>query len=81
MPVRGTTHAIVQKKVINLDHGGNRKIACAWDECDNDGYELYKARVNQAAPGFPASYIQYVFCCERHKQYWVNSTRSYGNLH
>jgi hypothetical protein len=81
MPVRGTTHAIIQKKIINNDSGDGRKIICAWDTCTNDGYELYKTRVNTAAAGYGAHYVQYVFCCERHKQYWVNSTISYGNLH
>jgi uncharacterized protein involved in tellurium resistance len=80
MPVRGTTHAIIQKKVINLDHDGDRHVMCAWDTCTNDGYEINKVRVNTAAPGHDPVYVQYVFCTERHKQYWINSTKSYGDL-
>jgi hypothetical protein len=84
MPVRGTTqwrHAIIQKKVINLDHAGDKKIYCAWDTCENDGYECYMVRVNDAAPGYEPKVVKHVFCSERHKQYWVNSTRRYGYLY
>lgn len=84
MPVRETTqwrHAIIRKKVINLDHGGDRNVMCAWDICEKDGYEMHKVRVRDSAPGQELKYIQYVFCCERHRDYWINSTHSYGNLH
>jgi hypothetical protein len=87
MPVRGTSeqlHAIIQRKAINLDHGVNggptKYIMCAWDDCEKDGFELYKCRVNTGAAGRGKRYITYVFCSERHKQYWVNSTRGYGRL-
>lgn len=84
MPVRETTqwrHAIIRKKVINLDHGGDRNVMCAWDTCEKDGYEMHKVRVRDSAPGQELKYIQYVFCCERHRDYWINSHHSYGNLH
>lgn len=83
MPVRDTTrwkHAIIQRKVINLDHAGDRYICCAWDDCEKDGYETNKVRVNTAAPGEDPNYIQYVFCTERHRQYWIHSIRSVNNL-
>ena len=80
MAVRGTTHAIHDKKVINLDHAGNRKVMCAWDICTNDGYESNKVRVRTSAPGYPLTYMQYVFCSERHRQFWINSIHDYGNL-
>lgn len=80
MPIRGTTHAIIQKKVINRDHDDGKKVMCAWDTCTNDGYEINKVRANDAADGQPPKYIQYVFCCERHRQYWINSTVKYGYL-
>ena len=72
-------HAVIQKKVINLDHDGDRKVMCAWDECDRDGYELNKVRVNYGTPQSP-QVVSYVFCTERHKQFWINSHRKYGNL-
>lgn len=83
MPVRGTTrwnHAIVQRKVINRDHDDGKKVMCAWDICLNDGYETNKVVVNDAKPGYEPRPLTYVFCCERHRQYWINSVRDYGNL-
>jgi hypothetical protein len=82
MPVRGTTewrHAIVEKKVINLDHGGAKHVMCAWDDCENDGYEMYQVRINYGKAATP-HVVKHVFCSERHRQYFINSTRSYGNL-
>jgi hypothetical protein len=74
-------HAIIQKKVINLDHAGDRNVMCAWDICERDGYEMHKIRLRDSAPGVvPVKTITYVFCTERHKQYWINSTSKYGNL-
>lgn len=75
MPVRGTTewrHAIIQKKVINLDHGGNKKVMCAWSYCENDGYEMYKVVTNDGAPGQQTKTITYVFCSERCKGHWLD---------
>jgi hypothetical protein len=83
MPVRGTTahrHAIIQKKVINLDHDGDRHVACAWDTCEKDGFEMYKVVEHEGAPGYEKRDIAYVFCTERHKQYWLHSTVSCNNL-
>jgi hypothetical protein len=82
MPVRGTTawrHAIIQKKVINLDHGGSKHVMCAWDTCEKDGYENNKVVVHEGvAPNIRD--ITYVFCTERHKAYWLNSVRDVNNL-
>lgn len=75
----GREHAIIQKKVINRDAWGDRKIVCAWDDCERDGFDLYKCRVNYGTPGYP-QVVRYVFCSERHRQYWIHSHRSYGNL-
>lgn len=59
----------IHKKVLSMDSG--QWILCAWDECDRQGYELYKVRVREGQ-----TIIQYVFCSERHKQYWIESSRS-----
>ena len=74
MTVRGTTahrHAVIQKKIINLDSGDGRHILCSWDTCELDGYELYKVRVNDSKDPSHPRYMNYVFCSERHKQYWL----------
>lgn len=78
MSVRGTSHALVHKKVINFDRGGTF-VCCAWDECDNDGFEVYKVRTHEHAHSIAcdsdlARHCNYVFCSERHKQYWLNCT-------
>jgi hypothetical protein len=78
-------HAKIGKRVINLDFQGDRRVMCAWDNCEAEGYELYKCVVHDhrnyiACDNPSAKHIGYVFCTERHKMYWVNSTRSYGNL-
>ena len=73
-------HAVIQKKVINMDHDGDRKVACAWDDCDRDGYELYKCTVNYGKPGHSDHIVRYVFCSERHRQFWIHGHRAYGKL-
>ena len=78
MSVRGTTHARHEKRVINLDRGGTF-VCCAWDECDNDGFEIDKVRTHEHAHSIAcdsnlARHCNYVFCSERHKQYWLNCT-------
>jgi hypothetical protein len=74
MPVRGTTHAIHNKVIINHDRGGTH-VMCGWDTCTNDGYESNKVRVNEAAPGYDPKYISYVFCTERHRNYFVDQLK------
>jgi hypothetical protein len=68
-------HGINQKVVINLDHGGAKHVCCAWDDCENDGYELYKLTINYGKAETPRI-VTHVFCCERHKQYFIH-----GSLH
>jgi hypothetical protein len=78
MPVRGTTrwnHAIIQKKVINHDRGGTN-VMCGWDTCELDGYENNKVVITEGIN----KTTTYVFCSERHRQYWINSTRDMNNL-
>ena len=72
-------HGIVQKRVINLDHGGAKHVMCAWDDCENDGYDLHQTRVNYGKANTP-HIVKHVFCSERHKMFWVNSTKAYGQL-
>lgn len=82
MPVRGSTawqHSRVEKRVINRDEGGDGRVTssgthyvmCAYGPCDKDGFELYKARENTAAPGLPPTWLNFVFCSEKCKNRWV----------
>lgn len=71
--------ARVHKCIINHDAQGDRHIKCAWDECERDGYELHKVRVNYGSNDYP-QVTNYVFCTERHRQYWIYGHRRYGNL-
>jgi len=78
MSTRGTSHAMAHKKIINHDRGGTY-VMCAWDECDRDGYQLYSVRAHEHAGSIDcdsslAKHITYVFCTERHKQYWLACT-------
>jgi hypothetical protein len=76
MPVRGTTqwrHAILDKKVINHDRGGTY-VMCGWDTCEKDGRESNKCVETISAPGYPKQTLTYVFCSERHRQYFIHST-------
>jgi hypothetical protein len=77
-------HAKIGKRVINLDHGGDRRVMCGWDDCEKEGYELYKVKTHEHNPvlscDHPLSkHVSYVFCSERHKMYWIgSSTRARG---
>lgn len=100
MAVRDTSawrHATLQRKVINLDHDGDRHVMCAWDTCEKDGYENYKVRVKTHADDANTRrrivetkagimllvsderYMNYVFCSERHKMYWLNTLHPGSN--
>jgi hypothetical protein len=81
MPVRDSSewrHAILSKKVINMDRGGTH-VMCAWDTCERDAYENYKVRTNTAGPGYEPRYMNYTFCCETHKQFWLANVRPGSN--
>lgn len=81
------THAVVAKKVINNDNGG-QPLVCCWDECDRLGLEMYKHTMCEHAVGANCEYedririeragrtahLNFVFCSWRHRAYWVNAT-------
>jgi hypothetical protein len=74
MPVRGTTawqHGIAQKKVFNFDAWDPRAIVCAWLDCENPGYELYKLVVHLGVVRGERT-MNYVFCSEKCKQHWLD---------
>ena len=72
-------HAIIHKRVINLDHAGDRHVCCAWDDCEHDGYDLHMVRINYGTAETP-HVVKHVFCTERHKQFFIHSHRQYGRL-
>ena len=72
-------HAIIQKKVVNLDNAGHTFITCEWADCFKPGYELHQVRINYGTPGY-SHILRYVFCTERHKMLFVHSHRRYGRL-
>ena len=75
MAVRGTTVARHQKMVIireQNEHEGER-IWCAWEDCDQYGFECYQIVINEAKPGFPRKLARYVFCSEQCKGYFSRS--------
>ncbi len=84
MPVRGSSqwrHAVVEKKVINLDGGGwsgNGHVMCAWDTCERDGLEIHKV-IKYLGKERGERTMSYVFCTERHRQYWLASIRPGNN--
>jgi hypothetical protein len=81
MPVRDSSawrHGIVQKKVHNMDSGEGRAIVCAWDTCERVGYEMYKI-INHLGNERGERTMNYVFCSERHKQYWIAAIRPGNN--
>lgn len=73
----------VAKKVFSF--GSDTWIRCAWFECSKDGYELYKTVFHEHAKNLPCNHersehVNFVFCSERHRQYFVHSHVDMGNL-
>lgn len=64
---------MIGKPVINMATGTH--IPCCWLDCFKDGVELHKVVIPQ-----PGETINYVFCSERHRQYFIHSHRDMGNL-
>lgn len=50
------------------------KLPCCWDDCWKPGHEEHKAVVST-----DGRQLHYVFCSEKHRSYYANSHRSYGN--
>lgn len=63
----------------NAERLDEHHLLCCWDDCEKYGLELYKLRVKYGTPGYPYN-TWYVFCSERHLQYWRNSHRDLYNL-
>lgn len=63
----------------NADRMDDHHLLCCWDTCEKHAVNLFWARVNEST-AVQLKYVTYVFCSERHKQYWLNSTRDLYNL-
>lgn len=64
-----------------------RWIRCNWQQgqCTKDGYENFKFVVHDHSKLIPchwpaACHINYIFCCELHRDYYANSHISLWNL-
>lgn len=60
-------------------------IRCNWFECDRNGYDNFKFIVHDHSDLIPCSHrlaehVNYIFCCERHMEYYVESPRNHWNL-
>jgi hypothetical protein len=78
---RGTTYDLSQRKGAHNPEG--EAILCGWDQCEKDGLMLYSVRQNNAKPGFPDQFNWFLFCTERHRQYFLaapNPKYLYGRL-
>lgn len=60
----------VHRKVISRDSGN--WLLCCWDDCERFGYEIHHVTINDAKPGYPPKLVKFVFCSERHRQYWLD---------
>lgn len=65
-------HAVLQKKVLSRLSG--EWLLCCWDDCERPGYELHKA-VEVRPDGETTTFV---FCSERHKEYFKSSHRQWG---
>lgn len=52
-------------------------LPCCWDECVSLAHDENKVVVTD--PG-AAKKVHYIFCTERHRDYWLHSHKSMGNL-
>ena len=70
--------ARVERLMINLDT--MMPMICGWDECDKHARTPYQVRLHEhegrcSSPEAQyGRHAHYVFCSERHRLYWVNST-------
>lgn len=61
------------KTVVRNDFGV--PILCAWDDCQNSGYDEIKVIVTEQGKR-----LHYIFCSEQHRQLHINGHHEYGKL-
>lgn len=76
------------KKILSMDKAARGEtcwLQCCWDDCETPGTTLHRTMFHDHARGWPcehpeAKHLWYVFCSERHRQYFLNGHREYGKL-
>lgn len=63
------------KKVMSHDTG--EWLLCCWMECEKLGTNAHIAVQRTTEEGYDKT-IKYVFCSEKHKEYFKNSHLKYG---
>lgn len=73
----------IARKVLSASSGN--WIPCCWFECEKPGYELYKTVFHEHAKNLAcdhpmSQHVNFVFCSERCRQYYLNSHIAMGQL-
>jgi hypothetical protein len=79
---------VIAKRILNIDkaqRGETAWLLCCWADCEKHAVDLHKTMHHDHARGIPchdllAKHPVYTFCSERHRQLFLNSHRSNGNL-
>ena len=79
----------IERLIINLDTA--MPLTCGWDDCTSRARTPYQIRVHEHWPSVPCSVVNatlgeygrhahYAFCCESHKDYWVNAAGTNAHM-
>ena len=66
------------RQLVRNAHG--KPLPCVWDDCWEHGDNRHRVEVDHDAPKFKGEKLVYIFCSERHRDYWRHSTKDRGNL-
>ena len=77
---------VMLQKIMSASTGN--WVPCVWCRMngeDRPGYELHKSVFHEHAREIPcddprAVHVNFVFCSERHRQYYLNSHKALGQL-
>lgn len=80
--------APARRRILSVDkarRGESVFLLCCWSDCERDGVELHKVRFHDHNRALPcdhglAQHVWYVFCSERHRQFFLNAHRKDGFL-
>lgn len=50
-------------------------LLCCWDDCGQYGHDEHGENFREGGKS-----VRYIFCSDRHRQYWRHSSISNGNL-
>ena len=78
----------VERLMINMDT--QMPMVCGWDECDRPARTPYQVRIHEHSGAFSCSQVNeaggglgrhahYVFCSDRHRDYFVHSSGHRAN--